>query len=680
MNLYKRTSLVFFFLVLSFSGYAQLDSLKLELETAIGEKRIDVLNKIAFTFGYSKFDSARYYGEMANEEAIQLDYLDGKVKSYVNIGYSYFDEGKLDTAMILMKRSIAESIENGYPEGEMDGYLALGIVYDSKSYLDSAAWAYRKNIAMGKSLNKIQKSTSAIGNLGNVYRQQGLFDMAIAQYLEAAELNLELGKAAKQANFLANVGSVYLEDHNFEKAEEYSAKAYELVKDSDYTRTKWYARTGQCLALGNLDRYDEALVGFNEILEEAKTLGDPYQVPTVYHNLGDLFNDNGEHEKALESGLAALKGFEVVDSKYGILKSHTLLCTIYGKMGQVDKALSHCKLASEMAHEFNHEGSLKEIYKYQAEAFETVAKYKEAYAARLRYEEVKDEQLGETQDRHIAALTTKFDTKEKELKIEVQEEKLEAQEKLIDQQRIIQALILLVLLVVVIMAVIIWRNGKKQKEVNKQLNEQKETIEKTSKERETLLKEIHHRVKNNLQVISSLLSMQSRQMDEGEAKSAVREGQSRIKSMSLIHQKLYSQDELSRINMKEYISELSQYLFKSYKMGESIKEVLETQEIQLDVDTAVPLGLIINELIANALKYAFEDKKQGELKVQFAQEDNFYKLKVSDDGVGLPSQWEKKKNMGMRLVQILVEQLDGELAIENSNGTTFMITFGKHAA
>ncbi|WP_420582959.1 histidine kinase dimerization/phosphoacceptor domain -containing protein [Reichenbachiella sp.] len=654
--------------------------MKLELKTATGEKRVDVLNKIAFTFGYSKFDSARYYGEIAYSEATQLNYLDGKVKSYVNIGYSYFDEGRIDTAMILMKRSISESVENNNPEGEMDGYLALGIVYDSKSYLDSAAWAYKKNIAMGKSLNKIQKSTSAIGNLGNVYRQQGLFEMAISQYLEAAEINLELGKAGKQANFLANVGSVYLEDHNFEKAEEYSAKAYELVKDTDYTRTKWYARTGQCLALGNLDRYDEALAGFNEILKEAQALGDPYQEPTTYHNLGDLFNDNGEHEKALGSALAALEGFEAVDSKYGILKSHTLLCTIYGKVGKVDQAFSHCEVASEMAQEYNHEGSLKEIYKYQAEAFELVGNYKEAYAARLLYEEVKDEQLGETQDRHIAALTTKFDTKEKEMKIQVQEEQLAAQQKLIDQQRIIQVLILLVLLAVVTMAVIVWRNAKKQKVVNRQLNEQKETIEKTSKERETLLKEIHHRVKNNLQVISSLLSMQSRQMDEGEAKSAVREGQSRIKSMSLIHQKLYSQDELSRINMKDYISELSQYLFKSYNTGESIKEVLETEEIQLDVDTAVPLGLIINELIANALKYAFDDKKDGQLKVQFAEDGNAYKLMVSDNGKGLPPKWEQRKNMGMRLVQILVDQLEGELQIDNSKGTSFMITFEKHAA
>lgn len=659
---------------------AQLDSLKSELNSAQGEKRVDILNKIAFTYGYSNYDSARYFGQMANQEAIDLDYINGVLKSYVNIGYSYYDEGRLDTALFLMKKSISEAVNYGNKEGEMDGYLSLGIVYDGKTYLDSAGMSYQKNIAIGKEIDRISKTTAAIGNLGNIYRQQGLYDMAITQYLEAAEINLGLGQEIKQANLFSNIGSVYLEDHDFEKAEEYSARAYNILKGTDYIRSRWYARTGQCLALGNLDRYDEALEGFNEVLSEARSLDDRFQVPTSLHNIADLYNDNGEYEKALETCKEALEGFETVDSKYGILKSHTLMCSIFGNLGQVEKALSHCKKATEMAHEFDQLASLKEIYKYQSEALNSAGRYREAYQARLEFEEIKDEQLGETQDRHIAALTTKFSTKEKEIKIELQEEKLNAQELLIGQQRIIQLLILLVLLFVGTLAVFIWKNNKKQKAVNAQLNEQKETIEKTSKERETLLKEIHHRVKNNLQVISSLLSMQSRQMDDGEAKSAVKEGQSRIKSMSLIHQKLYSQDELSRINMKEYISELSQYLFKSYKTGNDIQEVLETQDILLDVDTAVPIGLIINELIANALKYAFEDGKTGQLKVQFAEENSGYKLSISDDGKGMPPEWEKRQNMGMRLVRMLVEQLDGELKIDNSKGTSFMISFKKEAA
>lgn len=679
---HSKKGLVFTLVLCLFTSasFAQLDSLHRELQKAAGEKRVDVLNKIAFTYGYSNFDSARYFAEIAFREASEMNYLEGKLKAYINIGYSYFDEDRIDTALVLMKRCVAEAKALKLPKSEMDGYLALGIVYDAIPDLDSAAWSYRQNIAIGKSIDQNQKTTAAIGNLGNVYRQQGLYDLAIAQYMEAAELNREGNFILKQANYLSNIGSVYLELEDFQNAYEYSSKAYELVKDTDYTRLKWYARTGKSLALGNLGRVDEALAGFRQTLEEAKEINDPYQIATVLHNMADLYVDESKPEEALKYCLEALERFEKLSSPIAMVQTHNLLCRIYGNIPDPEKALDHCDKALALSKANNLSSSYRDIYKVQSEVLVKAGRYKEAYDTRLLFEKVKDEQLGIEQENYIGALETQYDTKEKELAIKIQEEQLAAQDKLIGQQRIIQLLGLMVLVVVAALAIFAWRTSKKQKVINAQLHEQKQLIEKTSQERETLLKEIHHRVKNNLQVISSLLSMQSRQMEEGEAKSAVREGQSRIKSMSLIHQKLYSQDELSRINMKEYIGELSQFLFKSYKTDNDVQEVLEAQDILLDVDTAVPLGLIINELIANALKYAFETGSSGQLKVAFTKEDQGYKLQVSDNGKGLPDGWENQQNMGMRLVNILVAQLDGHLEVANENGSSFTITFQDRAA
>lgn len=680
MNRPQKALIPIFMLFLFTSAYAQLDSLKQELSKASGEKRVDVLNKIAFTFGYSNYDSARYFGESAYAEAQNMGYAKGMLDAYVNIGYSYFDEGRTDTAIFLIKKCLTEAREQGLIKPEMDGYLALGIMFDDANKLDSAAWAYQQMIKMGKTHGEVQKTTAAIGNLGNLYRQQGLNDMAVVQYMEAAEINMELGNDHKQANYLSNIGSVYLETEDYEKALEYFAKAYELTKNTDYTITKWQAHTGLCLTLNALDRFDEAEEGFVLILEEARALNDQYQIPTTLHNLADLYNDTGRQEEALRLCFEALERFEGLKATGAVVQTHTLLCSIYANAGLHKEAFSHCEKAEALAYEHQLDFTLRDIYKIKSEALDSAGEYKAAYIARLKYEEIKDEQQGEARKKNIAALNARFESKEKEFQIEVQKEKLAAQEKLISQQHIIQLLILLVLIAVATMAILARRNSKKQKEINIRLSEQKQIIEKTSKERETLLKEIHHRVKNNLQVISSLLSMQSRQMEDGEAKSAVREGQSRIKSMSLIHQKLYSQDELSRINMKEYIAELSQFLFKSYKTGSEIQEVLEAEDILLDVDTAVPLGLIINELIANALKYAFEPGHEGMLKVAFVKENEGYMLQVSDNGKGLPSGWESLHSMGMRLVNILVDQLNGDLKVENNNGSTFIITFKDQAA
>ncbi|MEP2024457.1 MAG: histidine kinase dimerization/phosphoacceptor domain -containing protein [Reichenbachiella sp.] len=673
---FLKIPLFLFFVICQISTVrAQLDSLKQELNTAAGETRIDILNKIAFTFGYSNVDSARKYAVLAQQEAGHLNYEEGLLDSWLNLGYAYFDEGQTDTAIVIIKKLIGTAQQQKYIDPEMEAYLALGIMFDDKKKLDSAAWAYRQMIVLGKTHDKIQKTTAAIGNLGNLYRQQGLYDLAIAQYVEAAELNLEQGYDHKQANYLSNVGAVYLETEDYEKACEYSGKAYELIKDTDYTRAKWYARTGLCLALSNLGRFEEAEAGFSEILEEAKALNDVYQIPTSLHNLADTYNDSERYDEALVFCLEALERFEALESKGAIVQTHTLLCLIYGNLNQEKKGLAHCDIALEMAQANNLSSTLLDIYKIQSEVEALANQFEPAYHTRLLYENIKDEQLGKQKEKNIAALNTKFETREKELEIKVQQEKLEAQDQRISQQRTIQLLSLIVLIFVGGMAFLIWRNAKKQRQINKQLYEQKEVIEKTSKERETLLKEIHHRVKNNLQVISSLLSMQSRQMEEGEAKSAVREGQSRIKSMSLIHQKLYNQDELSRINMKEYIDELSGFLFNSFKPGDKIKQIVESEDILLDVDTAVPIGLIINELISNALKYAFLHAEEGQISISLKNLGNGCQLQVADTGHGLPEGFDQKQSMGMRLVHILVDQLNGELQIDQSKGTLFTIFF-----
>ncbi|UXX77948.1 tetratricopeptide repeat protein [Reichenbachiella carrageenanivorans] len=675
MNLPKPLLLAVLFSLFFCSARAQIDSLKSVLKTAEGVPRVQLLNKISFTYGYSNFDSARYYGELALASAQTLGYIKEELEAMINVSYSYFDEGRTDTAIYITKICLVNAHDQGQFLPEMDAYLALGNFYDDKNKLDSAAWAYSQNISIGKENDRVQKTTAAVGNLGNLYKQQGLYDLAIGQYVAAAELNLSMGNVNKQANYLANIGFIYLETDAYEQALTYFTEAYDLVKDSDYNRNKWHALTGKSLVHVNLKQYEQAMEGFEMILKEAKESGDPYQVPSTLHNLADLSNEQGEHKKALVYCLEALERFEALQSQVAITQTHSLLCSIYGELGQTNQALLHCDTAWALAKAHELSATFQDIYEIKSNVLSGALRYEEAYATRLQYEKTKDERQSAARARNIEALNTQFKTKEKELQIKVQEEQLAGQETFIKQQRAIQLLILVVLLFVVGLAMVIWKNNKKQRTVNAQLSEQKEIIERTSKERETLLKEIHHRVKNNLQVISSLLSMQSRQMEDGEAKIAVREGQSRIKSMSLIHQKLYSQDELSRINMSEYIDELSHFLFKSYKANNHIEAVINTQRCLLDVDTAVPLGLIINELIANALKYAFDGDQMGVVQVNLESNGEEYKLRISDNGKGLPEGWNTGKSMGMRLVHILVDQIDGTLHIDGDSGTSFTITF-----
>jgi PAS domain S-box-containing protein len=205
-------------------------------------------------------------------------------------------------------------------------------------------------------------------------------------------------------------------------------------------------------------------------------------------------------------------------------------------------------------------------------------------------------------------------------------------------------------------------------------------IKASLKEKEMLLREIHHRVKNNMQLISSLLRLQSGYANEEIFHNVFKDCQNRIISMSLIHEKLYRSKELTKIDLNDYIRDLVSRLFQSYNACEStIALNIDVENVSLGIDLATPCGLIINELVNNSLKHAFPYGREGEIKVALKQTDeNTFELLVSDNGVGIPEDldFRKTESLGLRLVTILVEdQLEGEISLDRSKGTEFQIKF-----
>jgi len=214
-----------------------------------------------------------------------------------------------------------------------------------------------------------------------------------------------------------------------------------------------------------------------------------------------------------------------------------------------------------------------------------------------------------------------------------------------------------------------------------QLKESEEKIKISLEEKVVLLKEIHHRVKNNLQVVSSILYLQSRNLKDKQVLKIFHESQNRIRSMALIHEKLYKSKSLAKIDFGEYTSGLTNYLYRSYSANiDNIKLKINVQNILLNIESAIPCGLILNELISNALKHAFPEDRKGEIMIEFlSYENNNFELMVKDNGIGLSKdiQLENKKSMGLMLVKTLVDQLMGKIILERNGGTTFKISFSE---
>jgi two-component sensor histidine kinase len=215
-------------------------------------------------------------------------------------------------------------------------------------------------------------------------------------------------------------------------------------------------------------------------------------------------------------------------------------------------------------------------------------------------------------------------------------------------------------------------------ETQMELLKSEQAIRSSLREKETLLKEVHHRVKNNLQVIASLLRLQSRYLHDDQSRAMFEESQNRVHSISLVHEMLYRAADLSRVDFGDYLRTLTTHLAEGWKGGRAIDLSVEAAGVHLTVDTAIPCGLIVNELVTNALKHAFPGAASGSIRITAAHAPpGWLKVVVQDDGIGIPENLNLRRSgsLGLELVNSLVRQLHAKLEVRREGGTTFNIQF-----
>ncbi|MGV3630531.1 MAG: sensor histidine kinase [Bacteroidota bacterium] len=298
---------------------------------------------------------------------------------------------------------------------------------------------------------------------------------------------------------------------------------------------------------------------------------------------------------------------------------------------------------------------------------------------------------------HYLKLAYQVDTQIKEARrtkinaeIDMLYRKLQDQRELQDEgkyQELLKIIFAFCGLFLILVILVFWFLLNEKGKLNKTLSDQNDEISLKNKiidealrEKELLLKEIHHRVKNNLQIISSMLSLQTKNISDEKAKFAILEGKERIQAIALIHQKLYLDNSFATIEMDEYLGDLIRQLSNSYnEEAEKIKISLKTNRIVLNIDTVVPLGLIICELVTNAFKYAFTNKSGGTLRIEINYAENdAYVLNVKDNGVGMKENFMflESQTLGVEIVTALTEQLDGEITYKSDeSGTAIKIKF-----
>ena len=278
------------------------------------------------------------------------------------------------------------------------------------------------------------------------------------------------------------------------------------------------------------------------------------------------------------------------------------------------------------------------------------------------------------QNAAIAEMETNYKVKEKDFEIKSLETKSELDSLKLLRRNLIAGFLGIGLFA---MGFLLYKIRRK----NNKIESQNAIIKESLSEKEALLKEIHHRVKNNLQIISSLLNIQSRSITDEKAKEAILIGKNRVHSMSLIHQNLYDKDNLTGILISNYLPKLADDINNSYRTSLGDITILsDVDPLELDVDTVIPIGLIVNELITNCLKYAFPNNSDGVIKIRLKEIDNQLVLSVSDNGIGMPKEVEEQRvqAFGHKIIKAFKTKLGAQISISGNNGTTVELTITKY--
>ena len=472
-----------------------------------------------------------------------------------------------------------------------------------------------------------QRLAQATNGLAIFYNNTNQEDKAIERYIEALKMFQEIKDTMGQANVHANLGITYTDSGEFTKAEYHIGMQGKL---DSLLNTQWG-------------------LGF------------------FFDYLGYLREKQGRYQEAYQNHLQSLKIRENLSSHYNITESRISLANVLIRMGEYDKAIVEANRVFENYEERQSLHQLQSSYRLLSEAFEAKKEMAKALKYHKLYKNISDSIFNTDMIETITEKDAKFERVQKESEIAMLNLENETSQKIIGQKDRTILLGGTGLFLVSLLCVGLYF-------ITRKYLRQKQQLAKALSDKDILLREIHHRVKNNLQLVSSLLTLQGRSMDNESAQKAINEGKSRIRSMALIHQDLYQKENLTSVNTQQYFKNLCQELYETYSISKNkVALEMDIEDISIDVDTLVPLGLITNEIISNSLKYAFPNNKKGILKVVLKGKNGGLYLKVSDNGIGYDPGEISPNSFGTRLIHSLTQQLEAELLISTAKGTTIEV-------
>ena len=524
---------------------------------------------------------------------------------------------------------------------------------------DSSLRAARKAFKLINQYGYEELRAPALHRIATAHNFLGNYDTAVIISFHAIEAGTKLQDKEPLMKALNGqaINFYYLND--LEKAAEFFEKCYMVAIEEQNELEAANALQNIGLVKGILGDIDSEIKNYEEARVVMTKLGFVEGVANIDMNLGTAYVSQERFREGLEAFEKAKVVFEELGHEAALCVIHTNLAETYLITGRPRDAMKNALLSIEIAETLSLSNEKKYTLEILSRIYESQGDYMKALATLKEYQLLKDSIFQDEKLNQIEELKVEYETQQKEDDIAI----LNASNALKDARLKQQQIFLIFLIggsVLFLFLVLILYNRYKLKK-------------KSSEEKEVLLKEIHHRVKNNLQIIESLLSLQGRTKGNRKPEDLLQISQDRIHAISAIHEKLYQSENLKEINFKSYINDLILHFSESYAT-ENIRFSTDIQDVDLDLDQLIPCGLIVNELVTNSLKYAFDNTSDPEIEINGEINEGSYLLKITDNGSGF-EQKEDGSSLGLRLVHSLVNQLNGTIKRLEINGTGYQILF-----
>jgi len=689
---------------------SEIDSLEAILDEVNERERIVVLNELSSKYlpvnPEISYDCATQAYELAKKENDEK----GKADALNNIGHYFRKTHDFDKALensqlaldIYRKLKADYDIANTYDN--------IGHIYWFEGDFSNALDYYKRSLGMFIALEKLKRQSSSYNNLGSVYFRLGMYDESMSNYLNSLSIREETNDP-KLYSTLNNLGNIYVRLSDYEKALEMYQRSLEYKRKAGINTQSTLNNIGNIYIQRN--DYENALRYLSEALKINEENEDEKRIATSLNNIAIVYEEEGKIDEALYNYQKALELKQKVGDTYGYANTSKNLGNIFLVKKDYKQADFYLQETLEIAKKIKARDIIKDVYELMSKRYYEINNYENAYLYKRYCSSIGDSLFNEETSDKIAQYRTNFTIektlREKEILVkDNQIYKLQLQ-----KDRSYKIILFLLVLLLIVIAIFLFHNNNKNNKLNELLEETNEDLEekvtlRTSElietnqnlrkeikvrketedkltssidEKDVMLKEIQHRVKNNLQIISSILNIQSKSSRNKESINMFTNTYNQIMSMSLVQEQLYLSDDLALVDFNHYVRSLISNIYGAYKIKHSrIKSIINVNDIHLNINTAIPCGLLINEIVTNAIKHGFNGNKKGEIVINMEEdENNYYHLEISNNGKGLPDKinYKKPESTGMEIIRIMIIQLSADVEIKKENGVLYKFKFKK---